>query len=625
MTVQQAVELARRHHQAGQLQQAEMLYREILAVQPDQPDAIHLLGVLAFQSGQPDVALDLLQRATAINPHESTTFSNLARVLCAVGRRDEAIHAYRKSIALEPTNPETHNNLANALSIIGVLDEAINEYRQAIALKHDFAEAYSNLGNALRAQGKIDASIAALRCALKIRPRLPDAQHNLGLSLKESGQLEAAAREFRAALESRPSYPEAWNNLGSVLQEQGQSQEAIGAFRHALGLRPEFPEALVNLGNTLRSIGQVDESIGIIRQALQLKPNYACGLNSLGCSLHSAGRFDEAMSAYREAMHFKPEWEIPHCNLGFTQLLKGDFENGWREHEHRIRSPKLDGRQLFSIPMWDGSDLAGKRIVLHGEQGFGDVIQFSRYAPLVAARGGRVIIRCQPELVGLMKHIKGVESAMSTQCIIPADVTLHCPLMSLPLVFGTQLGSIPAEVPYLSAGEEKRSAWRMQLASLGKQLKVGLVWAGRTTYLNDRYRSMSLAAFAPLAAVPGVSFISLQKGDASSQSQSVPAISLTDWTSQLKSFEDTAALIAELDLVIAVDTAVAHLAAAMGKQVWVLLPLIPDWRWMLDRTDSPWYPTMRLFRQSGVGDWQTPIAEIASALRAQLPATQVAE
>jgi tetratricopeptide (TPR) repeat protein len=615
MTIRQAVDLARQQHEAGHLPEAESLYKQILEADPNQPDAIHMLGVLAFQTGRADVALRLIQRALSVAPESPQAFANLGRVLSSLGRRDEAITAYRKSLQLDGGGAEVHNNLANLLLREGLVDDAITHYRQAIASQWDFAEAYSNLGSVLRGQGQLEEAITSLRCAIRLKPQLADAHYNLGLALRQLDQLCEAINAFRAALDCRPSFPEAWNNLGSVMEEHGDYKQAIDAFRHALALRPAFPEALTNLANVMRDTGQLEESITLARQALAAKPGYATAHNSLGSSLHSSGQFDQAIESYQRAIELRPDWDVPRCNLGFTLLLKGDFERGWREHEWRRRCSKLSDRQDFTQPVWDGSDLSGKTILLHTEQGFGDAIQFCRYAPLVAQRGGRVIIRCQPELVCLMKGLCGVEQVVSAEESSLPAFDVQCPLLSLPLVFKTNsISEIPKNVPYLRAHPPMMQKWHERLADHQSRLKIGLVWSGRA---QPPGRSIPLPMLAPLAQAPGTTFISLQFGDPARQASTKPpaGMQILNWSDELRSFADTASLLANIDLLVTIDTSTAHLAGAMGKPVWVMLPAVPDWRWMLDRSDSPWYPTMRLFRQSRAGDWSGPVEQLAAALR----------
>jgi Flp pilus assembly protein TadD len=513
MTLQQQFESGVSYHQAGRLAEAERIYREILAQQPNHAEASHLLGVLAGQVGRNDIAVELIRRA--------------------------------------------------------------------IALRGDYAEAHSNLGIALKDKGQLDEAITAFRQAIVLNPNLPEAHNNLGVALKDKGQLDEAMAACRRAIALRGNYAEAHNNLGIALRGQGQLDEAIAAYRQAIALNPNFPEAHSNLGHALRENGQLEDAVVAIHQAIALRPDFA------------------------EA----------HYNLGSTLLLWGNFEPGWEEYEWRWKCKGFPSSpRNFTQGQWDGGPLEGCTLLLHTEQGLGDAIQFIRYLPLVAQRGGKIIIECQADLQRLFRTTAERCQIVARGQPLPA-FDFHCPLLSLPRVFGTNLANIPNIVPYLHADAEDAGRWQRRLAEHAPLVKVGLAWAGSPAHEDDRNRSIKLARLAPLGQAPGVRFFSLQKGEAAVETKTPPpGLELVDWTEELKDFADTAALIANLDLVIAVDTAVAHLAGAMGKPVWVILQFMPDWRWLLDRDDSPWYPTMRLFRQPRRGDWDSVITRVVDAL-----------
>jgi tetratricopeptide (TPR) repeat protein len=616
LTIQQAFDLALQHHQAGRLGEAEQIYRQILAQQPEHADAMHNLGMISFQMGRNDVAVELLRRAIVLNPSYAPAHNNLGNVLKGQGQFDEAIAAYRQAIALNPNLPEVHSNLGNALKNKGQLDEAIAAYRQAIALNPNLSEAHNNLGVTLKEKGQLDEAIAALRQAIALNPNLSEANTNLGIALQDKGQLDEAIAAHRRVIAGNPTLPEARYNLGNALQDKRQLDEAIAAYRQAIALRPNYAEAHSNLGNALRDKGQLDEAIAAHRRAIALNPSLAEGHSNLGIALKDKGQLDEAMAAFRQAISVRPNYAEAHVNLSLSLLTSGYFQQGWEEHEWRWKCREFPSpRRHFAQGQWDGSPLEDRTLLLHAEQGVGDAIQFIRYLPLVAQRGGKIIIECHTALQRLFRTV-----AANCQVVVPSQslpaFDLHCPLLSLPRVFGTNLGNIPNTVPYLRADAEDARRWQDRLAGHSSIVKVGLGWAGNPAHKNDRNRSMKLARLAPLGQAPGVRFFSLQKGAAATEAKTPPAgMELVDWTQELKDFADTAALIANLDLVIAVDTAVAHLAGAMGKPVWTLLPYAADWRWMLERRDSPWYPTMRLFRQPYGGDWDSVIARVVEALR----------
>jgi len=674
--IQRALDQALQHHRAGRLQQAEQLYRQILTQQPDHPEALHLLGVLASQSGQHDTAVKLIRQAIALKPNFPTAHLNLGNTFKDLGRLDEAIAAYRQAIALKPNFPEAlsnlgsalkdhgqvdaaitayrqaitlkpnfpeaHNNLGSALKANDQLDDAIAAFRQAIALKPDFAAAHSNLAIALQDHGQFNAALAACRQALALQPNSPEAHNNFGIALRERGLLDDARAAFQQALTLQPDFPEAHCNLGLTLHDQGQLDAAIAAHRQALALQPNFPEAHNNLGQALKDQGELDAALAAYRQALALKPNFPEACRNLATILKEHGELEAARAAYHQAIALKPAFAEAHSDLALLLLWQGDFSAGFLEYEWRWKCPNFRPfYRSFPQPQWDGSPLAGRTILLHAEQGLGDTLQFCRYVPLVAAQGGRIILACQPELHRLLQNVPslGFHQLLSRGQPLPT-FDVHCPLLSLPHVLHTTLETIPCEVPYLRADPalvqhchnklaatctdptEPRVETRGQptpVPAPNRRVKVGLAWAGLPTHPNDIHRSLTLAAFAPLAAVPNITFYSLQKGKrASDAADPPPGMHLVDLTPDLHDFADTAALIANLDLIISVDTSIVHLAGALAKPVWTLLPFLPDWRWLQDRPDSPWYPTMRLFRQQTQeqepADWPAVLTQVAAAL-----------
>lgn len=581
MTIERMMQAAIEHHQAGHLVEAEQRYRQILQQQPSHPQALQLLGVVSHQQGRHDAAVELISRALAINPRWPQAYSNRGEALRTLGKLDEAIADHQRAVTLDPNQAQAYYNLGVALKEKGDLDAAIAAYQRAIALKPDYAKAHGNLGNALREKDRIDEAIAACRQAIALKP----------------------------------DFAEAYSNLGAALRDAERYDEAIAACRQALALRPQFPESCANLGNALRDTGAEDDAVAAYRQAIAFKPDFAEAYTNLGTVLKDMGRLDEAADAARRAVALQPDSPEAHYSLAFVLLMRGDFAEGWVEHEWRWLFKDFPAhRWSSSKPQWDGSDLAGRTILLYCEQGYGDILQFIRYAPLVSERGGRVIAVCPAELHRLFRCLPGVSQWIAFDEPLPA-FDVQCPLMSLPLAFGTTPATIPAAVPYLHADAGDVDRWRARLAGEPAGLKVGLVWAGRPTHKNDRNRSLSLSLFEPLARVPGVSFYSLQKGPASSQAKQPPrGMRLIDWMDELNDFADTAALVANLDLVIAVDTSVAHLSAALGKPVWLLAPHVTDWRWPPGRDDNAWYPTLRVFRQPATNQWRAAIDRMAERL-----------
>lgn len=551
-----------------------------------------------------------------------STTTEIERLLASGLRLHQAGHladaerVYRQILTEWPDH-------ATALHFLGVLAHQVGQYgvaaehiSRSVALVPNNARAHSNLGAAHRDNGQSELAVAACRQAIALDPNLPEAHGNLGNALKDTGQLDDAIVAYRRAVALIPAYADAHYNLGTALAAAGRLDEAVTAFRQAISLRPTHAKALNNLGNALKELGQATEAIVAYRQALALKPDYPEAHHNLGIALQDLRRVDESIAAYRQAIAFRPNFAEYHNNLALALLLRGDFREGWDEHEWRwLCRDSLLPQRTFAQSPWNGEALDGQTLLLRAEQGFGDTIQFIRYAPLAVQRGGKLLIECQAELVRLVQSVACGLQVVARGQPLPAFDT-HCPLLSLPRIFATDQTNIPGGAPYLHAEIETAEKWRIRLASCGSALKVGLVWAGQPAHKNDHNRSMRLADFAPLAAIPGVSFFSLQKGAAAAQQAKAPGLNfdLLDLTAELNDFSDTAGLIANLDLVIGVDTAVVHLAGAMGKPVWTLLPFAPDWRWLRERDDSPWYPTMRLFRQPTRGDWGNVVRRVAESL-----------
>jgi len=466
-------------------------------------------------------------------------------------------------------------------------------------------------------RGHLAAAAALTREAVRARPDFTVAYNTLSVALRRSGLAQEAEASCREALRLDPDYAEAHNNRGAALRELGDFAGAEACCRAALRLEPDYAEARNNLGAVLAQLGRLEEAEGCWREALRLNPQYAAAHNNLGSVLASLRRPREALAHFARALAISPDYVGAHCNLAVAHLLLGDFENGWREDEWRWLAPVHPRR--FAQPLWTGEEIGKRVLFLHNEQGFGDTIQFCRYAPLAAAKG-RVILAIPRQLGRLLSSLHGVERVIVEGDQLP-DFDLHCPLLSLPRAFGTRLETIPASVPYLAAPAGQVTAWRQRLAEL-PGLRVGLAWASNphssqtaAAAMDRRRKSMALDQFARLAGVQGVSFVSLQKGEAAGQTLAPPpGLAIRDWTTELEDFADTAALIEALDLVISVDTAVAHLAGALAKPVWLLNRFDACWRWLLDRDDSPWYPSLRQFRQSAPGDWDSVIARAAREL-----------
>ncbi|MEA3225574.1 MAG: tetratricopeptide repeat protein [Planctomycetota bacterium] len=680
------LEAAVQHHQIGCLEQADMMYRQVLQEQPENPVALHSLGALAYQKSQYDLALDLVGRAISSNPRIPQFHNTLGVILEAQGRPGEAVDAYSQAVSLKADYAEAHNNMAIALQsqgqyaraieickraalidpdyaevyntmgfaqqMQGKLHEAIESYRKATLLDPDFAEAYNHVGVVLSKQEQYAEAVANYKQALRINPGYAEVHNNLSIALKAMGQLNEAVESCRRALELEPDFAQAYFNLANAMRDQGGCDEAIANYGHALKIDPDYAEVYNNLGILLNDLDRSDEAAENYQRAIRLKPDYAEAYNNLGIVFKNRGRLtdaivnyeraiqlepqffeayynlantlkeqghcDQAIENYGRAIEIKPGYAQAHWNRSHAFLLKGEFTKGWQGYEWR-RDPELE---IFTYPhrhrqaRWDGSDFVGKRLLVHCEQGLGDSLQFMRYLPMVKALGGTVIFEAWKPLHGILQDSEDIDELLelSFERKTDVDFDLHISLMDLPAVFGTTLEAIPAEVPYVCPEPQKVEHWRGRLDD--SSFNVGIVWAGSPQHGNDHNRSCPLELFAPLAAIERVQLYGLQKGEAAGQAEGLSqVIAIENLSKDLHDFADTAGVLENLDLVISVDTAPAHLAGAMGKPTWLLLPFAPDWRWMLERTDSPWYPTMRLFRQEKWGDWNSVFEDMVEELR----------
>jgi tetratricopeptide (TPR) repeat protein len=486
--------------------------------------------------------------------------------------------------------------------------------RQAIAAEPEVADFHSNLSVALKAQGKLPAAVAACRRALALNPNFADALVNLGVLLAGQGQAAEAEEAFRRAVSVSPNHANAHYSLGNVLKDRGRWAQAAACYETAWRIDSRFVDALSNLGVVRKEAGDVAGALACFRQALEINPRYVDAHSNMAFTLRSAGRVDEALACLNEAISLRPHAPDLSCNRAFLWLSLGNFERGWPEYEYRWQLPGRRPRP-FSQPHWDGAGLAGKTILIYAEQGLGDTIQFIRYASLVKERGGKVVFESQPALVPLLSGVAGVDVLVAHGKRLPR-FDVQVPLLSLPGIFRTTLATIPTSTPYLRADPDLVARWRAALPA--GRTNIGIAWHGSSAQANDRHRSIPLAHFKNLAAMEGVTLVSLQKGEGAEQMCAWgPSAAPLDFGAAFDkggAFLDTAALMKSLDLVVTADTAVAHVAGALGVPVWTALCFDADWRWLRDREDCPWYPAMRLFRQQRPGDWGEVFDRIVAAI-----------
>ncbi|HEY2967447.1 MAG TPA: tetratricopeptide repeat protein [Casimicrobiaceae bacterium] len=580
LTVPQAMQHALAAYQRGESAEAERLCRLVLDVKADNFDALYLSAIIAGQTGRAEQAAELLAKAVTVNPSIADAYYNRGVALGELNRPAEAVESYERTIALKPDHADAYYNRAVALGELDRPAQALESFDRAIALKPDYAEAYNNRGVALgRLQRYVDA-LASYERAIALKPDYAEAYNNRGVALGELNRFAEAVESYERAIALKPDYANAYNNRGIALGELDRPAEALESYECAIALRRDYAEALYNRGNALRD-------------------------------LH---RHREAADSYERALALKPDYASAHWNLADCRLLLGDFARGWQEYEWRWKLEQRDnGRRDFQQPLWLGGEaLEGRTILLHSELGLGDTLLFCRYAREVAALGAKVVLEVQPPLLPLLADLEGVTQTVPRGAPLP-EFDCHCPLMSLPLAFKTDLSNIPARIPYIRSNAARVAAWREKLREKSKP-RMGVVWSGSMALRNDK-RSMALAEMLPLVG-EWAEWISLQKEVRESDIALLASrADLRYFGGELKDFADTAALVELMDVVVTVDTSVVHVAGAMGKPVWILLPFNPhDWRWMLDREDSPWYPTARLFRQAANGDWASVISRVNEEL-----------
>jgi Flp pilus assembly protein TadD len=469
-------------------------------------------------------------------------------------------------------------------------------------------------------------AVPLLEQAAEIKPEIPEYRFDLALTYLAARRPADAVVSLRMAIKLQPNWVEAWSSLGYALDQSSQPEEAESVLRHALTLKPDHPEVLNHLGIVLmKQRGRIDEAIKHYLHAIAIRPGFGDALNNLAFALKMQNKLDESLRVYQQALASDPKYSKVKFNLSLVQLLKGELNRDtWLRYEYRWVVIEENPHRGFTQPIWRGDvPLKGKTILLHAEQGLGDTLQFVRYAPFIAAQGATVHLEVQPTLKGLLTGFPGTTSVIGRGEPLP-PFDLQCPLLSLPLAMDTTLRNIPALTPYVHAPADRIQKWSECIPASADQPRIGVVWRGNPKHKNDANRSVGFETFRRLFDQEVCKFISLQLGLNDTEAATfadhpacrVPAGKIGDFT-------DTAAIVAQLDLVITVDTSVAHLAGAMGKPTWVLLPFDPDWRWLMQRTDSPWYPNVRLFRQPKIGDWDSVIAEVGVQLRRQFSRTPV--
>ncbi len=635
--------------QAGDKDDALRLLALACEQNPRNSLAQHNQGIVLEALARPDDALACYDRAIALDPGFAAALFNRGQVHRKSGRNREALTDFEQAIARKPDFAEAHNNRGNVLQDLGRHQEALASFDEAIRRKPDFALAHLNRGVALRTLGRAQEALAIFDRAVTLMPGLAEAHANRGIVLRDLNRPSEALENLDRAIALKPGFAEAHSYRGRVLRDLHRHGEALESLDRALALKPGLVEARLNLGGAQRDLGRLHEALRtyelaltlmpdlaeahanraiVLRdlnrhpealesldRALALKPDSAEAHNNRGNVLRDLNRPAEAIVSYEQAIRLRPDFAEAYMNLGIQRLLLGDYAGGWPLYEWRRKTDQFaEWRRTFTQPEWTGEQpIAGKTLLLYAEQGLGDAIQFMRYVPMVESLGASVILEIPAPLVTLSDTLNA-KARRIIKGATPPDFDLHCPLMSLPLAFKTRIETLPAEPSYLAVDPRKAEEVRARLGVRSKK-RIGLVWSGYAGHRNDRDRSIALRRLEPLLRLD-FEFHSLQR-----EVRPDDLATLTEFTQirphqhELKDFSDTAALLSELDLMITVDTSVAHLAGALGKATWVMLSTRPDWRWMTERMDSPWYPSLRLFRQKTSGDWDGVIAEILDELQ----------
>ncbi|HEY4372772.1 MAG TPA: tetratricopeptide repeat protein [Burkholderiales bacterium] len=618
----QALQFAQSAYSAGEFGRAEELCRLILA-QRENADALHIVGTIAGRSGRAQEAADLFARVLILRPRSHLAHNNLGNALRDLGRPDDALASYERTLRLEPRFAPAHNNRGNVLRDLKRFAPALSAYDSALRFDPHNAETLNNRGLALHDLGRYEEALTSYERALQLRPDFAEAWNNSAAVLQEMRRMEEALACCDSALRLRPDYAEALNNRGLILRDLGRFADSLATLDEAVQLAPGHAEAWNNRGNTLRDLQRFEEALASYTHAVELNPAHAVAWCNQGLIQHGLRQLEAAAASYEHAIALDPEYSLAHVNHSLLCLMRADFARGWKEYEWR-RQPGEEKAEPGTP--WDGvAPIAGKTLLLTPEQGLGDMIQFSRYAKSIAERGARVVLRTPRALLALFETLEGVHQLLP-EGSPPPPVDYRLPLLSLPLALGTDLSSIPAAPAYLRADAEKSRAWAQKLGPKTR-LHVGLVWNGGfradqpVLWSVNQRRNIELEQLALLKDVPA-KFHSLQKGLPSEGDAARLAAAgwdgpaIIDHAAELHDFSDTAALIDNLDLVIAVDTSTAHLAGALGKPVWLLNRFDTCWRWMLEREDSPWYPSMKLYRQQVFNDWSHPVQRLHADLLA---------
>ncbi len=608
----------------GRNEEAASVCYQAISLKPDNFSAYNTLGNALSGLGNFDQAIESFRKALVLSPDIAEIHLNLGKALKEQGRLGDAEDAFRKAISLKADCAEAYFNLGVLRRLRGAAEDAVKNLLRAVETNPGYAEAYNILGNVLFEQEKADAAVACYQRALQIRPHYVEAHYNLGNLLAKEEKLDEAVDHYQCALKAKPDFIEALCRTGDAFLRQEKLSEAAEYFRRALKIRPDLAEAYNGLGNVLRGQGKPEEAIETYHKALIIKPDFAELHYNISNALFDLGRLDEAVESCHRALSVKPDFAEAQWNIGLALLTEGNYAHGWRKYEWRVMK-QGESPAPFSYPIWDGSSLKGKTLLVYAEQGIGDEIMFASCLPHVVGEAGLCIVECDRRLMPLFsrsfpeaKFIPRTGKDDHPSPDLP-HIDVQVAIGSLPLFLRPDQSSFPRQKEYLSADAREIEKWRDRLDTLGAGLKVGISWRGGKGYVR-RIRSTTLEQWAVLFSIPGIHFINLQYGECGRELQEIKekmGITIHDWedADPLNDLDAFAAKISALALVISVDNSTVHIAGALGVPVWTLLSFVGEWRWLRDVEDTPWYKTVRLIRQTSPGDWDYVFRRASSDLR----------
>jgi tetratricopeptide (TPR) repeat protein len=604
--------------QAGNLQEAERRLQAVTRTQPKHMPALNLLGVVLARLGRNAEALGVYDRALAFSPDSLESWYGRGMILLAMGRPDDAIASFNRVLTIKPNFTQVHLLRAKLLSDLGRREAALEAIEKLLAIAPGLAEAWLGRSNILFEAGRYQAALSAAEKAVASGPNLAEAWHGLGNALNELKRHDEALTAYDKALVVNPNFAGAWHGRSNVLNELKRYRDALIAYDKALALDSNLAEAWLGRGNVLNMLKQFDPALAAFARAMALQPNLPEAWLGRGNVFIELKRLNEALACYDQAIALKSDFATAYFNRGRGRLLLGRFKEGWQDYEWRWEARDFPSKRPdLNVPNWQGENLVGRHLLVYSEQGLGDIIQFVRYLPLLLQRGCKITFLTSEKLARLFRHsIPSVHVVDTLQGLQGVDALVA--LISLPYFFKTDLSSVPNQVPYLNTEAKLENAWRARIGANG--FKIGIAWQGNPVGAIDAGRSVPLKEFARLSNIPEVRLISLQKHVGLDQLADLPEGAKIetlgdDFDSGPDAFIDTAAVMNSLDLIITCDTSIAHLAGALGRPTWLALKHVPDWRWMLDREDSPWYPTLWLLRQPQRDDWGSVFSKIEKSLR----------